>query len=215
MFLPSTPHFTAAQLRIARAIADSERKKEPQFVAALVDTLGYAAESSLTPTLKIMERKGLVEIIGGGKQRAFRLIRLTARAKYFLGIAGLPLLGSIPAGPLAESFSDAIEIVEVDSVLKHRPGDFLLKADGVSMIGDGIFSGDLVLLRPQIDVQQGEIAAVHAGESYESTLKHVFFESHHVRLKASNPDFRDILVPLSDWRGVAGVFRGLVRNVSH
>lgn len=210
-----SPLISPAQKRIAEAVAAMELKKEPPFVGHLVATLGYAAESSLTPTLKIMERKGLLEIAGGGKQRAFRLLRLTAKARYLLGLAGLPLLGSIPAGPLAEAFSDEMQIVEVDSILPHRPGDFLLKADGDSMIGDGILSGDLVLLRPNIDVQQGEIAAVYAGDSYDSTLKHVFFERSQIRLKASNPTYQDILIPLPEWRGMAGVFRGLVRHVSH
>jgi repressor LexA len=213
--MQATPYFTSVQLRIAQAITESERKKEPPFVSHLVKALGYAGPTSLVPTLKIMERKGLLEIMGGGKQRAFRLLRLTAKAKYLLGIAGLPLLGSIPAGPLAEAFSDEMEIVEVDSILAHRPGDFLLRADGRSMIGDGILNGDLVLLRPNIDVQQGEIAAVYAGDSYNSTLKHVYFEPEQVRLKASNSEYQDILIPLAEWRGTAGVFRGLVRHVSH
>jgi len=80
------------------------------------------------------------------------------------------------------------------------------------MLGDGILPGDLVLLRPDIEVGQGEIAAVHARDEYEGTLKHVFVEPNQVRLRASNPFYEDILVSAQDWRGVAGVFRGLVRR---
>lgn len=82
------------------------------------------------------------------------------------------------------------------------------------MIGDGILPGDLVLLRPEEDVRQGEIAAVHARDEYEGTLKHVIVETHQVRLRASNPIYEDIIVPAADWRGVAGVFRGLVRKTT-
>lgn len=207
---------TAAQQRIAKAIAGFDRKNQPLFMPELIEKLGYAAESSLTPTLKILERKGVVEIIGGGKQRAYRMVRLTAKGRGLMGLGGgIPLLGSIPAGPLQEAIADPEEIMEVGDMLKHRAGDFLLRAAGDSMTGDGIFNGDLVLLRPQIEVQQGEIAAVHAGENFESTLKHVHFEKGQVRLRAGNPAYRDILIPLAEWRGVAGVFRGLVRNVHH
>ena len=132
-----------------------------------------------------------------------------------MGMGGVPLLGSIPAGPLAESLASADEVVEVNDLLKTKAGDFLLRVKGDSMTGDGIFNGDLVLLRPEVDLQQGEIAAVYAGENYESTLKHVFVERGRVRLMASNPAYQEITIPLSEWRGVAGVFRGLVRNAGH
>lgn len=175
---------TAAQQRIAKTIAGSDRRNQPLFMPELIEKLGYAAESSLTPTLKILERKGVVEIIGGGKQRAYRMVRLTAKGRGLMGLGGgIPLLGSIPAGPLQEAIVDPEEIIEAGDMLKYRAGDFLLRAAGDSMTGDGIFNGDLVLLRPQIEVQQGEIAAVHAGESFESTLKHVHFEKGQVRLR--------------------------------
>jgi repressor LexA len=208
------PTLSSAQTRIARVAAAFERENRPLFVPELVHELGLAAESSLTPTLKILQRDGWLEILGGGKQRSYRLVRLTLEGRYAMGLAGLPLLGSIPAGPLQEALTQPEEIVEVDRLLKTRPGDFLLKAVGDSMIGDGIQSGDLVLLRPEIPPEPGEIAAVHAGDAYEATLKHVFIEADRVRLKASNPAYQDIFIPAAEWRGVAGVYRGLVRNAS-
>jgi repressor LexA len=92
----------------------------------------------------------------------------------------LPLLGTIPAGPLTEVVTQpeaAFETVSVEDLLRHRPGDFLLRIKGDSMVGDGIFEGDLVLLRPGIEVQQGEIAAViwsGFGAECEATLKRVY-----------------------------------------
>jgi len=209
--MPAT--LTIAQQRIARAIAGYDRKNQPLFMPELVEKLGYAAESSLTPTLKILERKGVLEIIGGGRQRAYRMVRLTPKGRGLMGVGGfLPVLGSIPAGPLKEAIAQPEEVLEVGDLLKYRAGDFLLRVSGDSMTGDGILNGDLVLLRPQVDLRPGEIAAVHAGDHYESTLKHVHVEKEQVRLRAGNPVYPDILVSLADWKGVAGVFRGLVRN---
>ena len=51
------------------------------------------------------------------------------------------------------------------------PCDFALIAEGDSMIGDRIHSGDIVFLRSQDHVQDGEIAAVALDN--EVTLKHV------------------------------------------
>ncbi|MEQ1861710.1 MAG: S24 family peptidase [Chthoniobacteraceae bacterium] len=209
----ATCELTPAQRRVASAIAKLHADGRPGFVPELIEELGLAAESSLSPTLRIMERNGFVEVHGGGAGRAHRVVRLTAKGALAIGAGGLPVLGTIPAGPLAEAFSRAEDIVEPGGLLKTRAGDFLLRVRGESMIGDGIHDGDLVLLRPDIGLQAGEIAAVHAGESYESTLKHVHFEQGQVRLRASNPDFEDIIVRASDWRGIAGVYRGLVRHV--
>ena len=207
----SPPRLTSAQRRIAEAIAAAELKGQPAFAHELVVQLGLAGESSLTPTLKLMEQRGFIEIAGGGKQRAYRVLRLTKAGRQVLGIGGLPLLGNIPAGPLAEALAQPADFIDPGSLLPHRTGDFLLRVRGDSMIGDGIHHGDLVLLRPDVEVQPGEIAAVHTGESYESTLKHVHFEKEGVRLRASNPAYPDLFIPEGDWRGVAGVYRGLVR----
>ena len=208
----SLPRLTSAQRRIAEGIAAAEMGGQPAFAHELVMHLGLAGESSLTPTLKLMEQRGFIEIAGGGKQRAYRVLRLTKAGRQVLGIGGLPLLGSIPAGPLAEALAQPADFIDPGSLLPHRAGDFLLRVRGDSMIGDWIHDGDLVLLRPGIDVQQGEIAAVHTGDSYESTLKHVHIEKEGVRLRASNPAYPDLWISERDWRGVAGLFRGLVRH---
>ena len=205
-------HLSPAQRRIALAVAQAETNGIPALVPAIVEALGYGAESSLTPTLRIMERNGFLEILGGGKRRASRFLRLTKKARQMLGVGGLPVVGRIAAGPLQEALADPEDFLESTALLPHQPGDFLLRVSGDSMIGDGIQSGDLVLLRPGAEVQPGEIAAAYIGDAYEATLKHVHFEEHGVRLRASNPAFPDMLVPGGEWRGVAGVYRGLIRH---
>ena len=122
------------------------------------------------------------------------------------------MLGCIPAGPLSEVFEHC-EVIEAYELLPHKLGDFLLIVHGDSMIGDGILPGDKVLLRPNVQVQNGEIAAVHIGDEYLATLKHVYFGPGQAKatLKASNPSYHDIVVAMKDIK-VAGVFRGLVRT---
>jgi repressor LexA len=211
--MDSPPCLTFAQRRVAEAIATAQLHGRPAFAYKLVKELGLAGESSLTPTLKIMEQRGFIEIVGGGRQRAYRILRLTKAGRQALGIGGLPVLGSIPAGPLAEALAQPVDFIEPGDLLPHRRGDFLLRVRGDSMVGDGIHDGDLVLLRPEVDLQPGEIAAVHTGDSYESTLKHVHFEPEGVRLRASNPAYPDLVIPQQEWRGIAGVYRGLIRHV--
>jgi repressor LexA len=100
-------------------------------------------------------------------------------------------------------------------MLPWRAGDFLLRVQGTSMIGDGILDGDKVLIRPGVEPHEGEIAAVLVGDAHEATLKRVFSlrETGQVRLRASNPGFLDLVVPVESLK-VAGVFRGLIRDGS-
>jgi repressor LexA len=210
---PPLQKLSDTHFRIAEAVAEFERNERPAYVPELVTALKLARPSSLTPTLRIMARNGFVDLPGkspGGKRRA-QIVRLTPKGRHALGIGGLPLLGSIPAGLIAEAVAGAEEVIDPGAVLPWKPGDFLLRVRGDSMSGDGILDGDLVLLRPQADLASGSIAAACVGDEREATLKRVFIEEDRVRLRAAHPAYPDVVVPGSSlW--IAGVFKGLVRH---
>ncbi len=197
--------------RIAQALLSFEKRGEPGFVPELVRALGYAAESSLTATLRVMEREGLLAIKGGGARGRSRMVTLTSKGRFAIGAGGLPVLGSIPAGPLAEAVESADEVLEPAELLPWREGDFLLRVRGDSMEGDGILNGDLVLIRPDREARPGEIAAVLIGDDHDTTLKRVFFQGAKAILRASNPKYPDFTVPAETVK-IAGVFRGLIRH---
>ncbi len=233
---------SAAQRRILDAVIRRELLQEPNFISDLVSELGLKAESSLGETLQRMVRLGLILLQGGGVKGRQRLVVSTEKGRMLCEAGGgmiplerpaavgfmgrlLPLLGTIPAGPLDEVIArDESEAVEVGALLKSQPGDFLLRIKGSSMIGDGILDGDLVLLRPNVTVSQGEIAAViatGAGGDCDATLKRIFWcadgkevlpaQADEVRLCASNPAYADMFFPAESIR-IAGVFRGLIRQ---
>lgn len=96
----------------------------------------------------------------------------------------LPLLGAIACGtPIlaAENIEDYLQIPE------NIPADFCLRCKGDSMINARIFDGDIVLIREQPDVDNGEIAAVLIGD--EATLKRVYKYPNRLELRAENPMF--------------------------
>jgi len=231
-----------AQRRVLDVVVRRERVQEPNFISELVSELGMKAESSLAPTLQRMVRLGVILIQGGGIKGRQRLVLSTEKGRLFCDTDGrferskprhyvgftarlLPLLGAIPAGPLDEVIArNEAEAVEIDTVLRSQPGDFLLKVKGDSMIGDGILDGDLVLLRAHVNVNPGEIAAViatGAGGDCEATLKRIYWyqkgkesqpsQATEVRLRASNPAYADMVFPAESIR-IAGVFRGLIRQ---
>ena len=197
------------QREVLRQIANVWQSGSFPIVRELAQSMGLAGESSLTPTLERLKNMGLVDIQGGVRGKP-RVISLTAQGKAACGL-GLPVLGNIPAGPLQEALETAEEHADSTSeLLPSKPGDFLLRVQGDSMIGDGILAGDLVLLRPNIALHQGEIAAVQVGG--DATLKHFFQEpsSSRIILRASNPNYADIDVPAEEV-SIVGAFRGLIR----
>ena len=98
----------------------------------------------------------------------------------------IPLVGTIACGkPIL-----AVENVE-DQVFvpEHIHADFALRCRGDSMVGAEIYDGDLVYIRQQDQVYNGQIAAVLIGE--EATLKRFYFDEHAglVTLSAENPAY--------------------------
>ena len=68
---------------------------------------------------------------------------------------------------------------------------FTLTCKGDSM-EPRIHDGDLVAIRSQPEVEQGEIAAVRIGD--EATLKHVYLHENFIELRPENPAFESIIL---------------------
>ena len=158
MARPISIQMTPQQQRIARAINTLEEKGQPAYATALLEVLNLARSTSLLPTLKRMERTGYVSIHGKGRGHA-TVVQLTQHGQASIGVGGIPVLGSISAGRLEEAIAEAGEFLEPRDFIAFRSGDFFLRVKGDSMIGDGIMPGDLTLLRPDVQVESGEIAA--------------------------------------------------------
>ena len=97
----------------------------------------------------------------------------------------VPLIGEIACGEPILAVEDAEETVAVP---EHVHADFALRCKGDSMINARIFDGDIVYIRRQNDVDDGEIAAVLIDE--EATLKRVRKYPDHVSLEPANPMYQ-------------------------
>ena len=123
----------------------------------------------------------------------------------------LPLLGSIACGEpiLADENLDGTV-----SCPEHVAADFALRCKGDSMINARIFDGDIVYIRQQPKVDDGQIAAVLIGD--EATLKRVRLYDDHISLEPENPRYRPIVLWGEDMAtvrilGLAVAFTGPVQ----
>src|SRR5437762_667081 len=102
MSRPRSFGLTTIHERIVKAISRVANGGVPPSVGELVSELGLAGPSSLDRTLTIMKRNGFIQIHGGGNHGKRRTITLSSRSKALMGQSELPVLGTIPAGPLVE-----------------------------------------------------------------------------------------------------------------
>lgn len=123
----------------------------------------------------------------------------------------IPLIGSIACGApiLAEE-----HIEEYIDIPKHIHADFALTCKGDSMINARIFDGDIVYIRQQNMVDNGEIAAVLIDG--EATLKRVQLYEDHISLEPENPQYRPYVYWGEEMNSVhilgkAVAFSGVVR----
>ena len=107
----------------------------------------------------------------------------------------IPLLGSIACGQPIYASEDRESYVEVGTEIK---ADFCVKAQGDSMINARIKNGDIVFIKQQSIVENGEIAAVLIDDSV--TLKRVYYESNKQKiiLNAENPKYQPMIYDGSD-----------------
>lgn len=95
----------------------------------------------------------------------------------------IPLVGQIACGTPILAEQNIEDYVDLPG---HIRADFALTCKGESMIGAGIRTGDIVYIRKQEEVENGQIAAVMVGND-ESTLKRVYAKEGVVQLVAENP----------------------------
>ncbi|MBQ5322021.1 MAG: helix-turn-helix domain-containing protein [Oscillospiraceae bacterium] len=104
-------------------------------------------------------------------------------------MAKIPLLGKIACGePItAEENREGFVLAP-----ENLSADFALTCKGDSMIGARILDGDIVLIRQQPDVEDGEIAAVSIDN--EATLKRVHKKTGCLILNPANPAYEPIVI---------------------
>jgi len=100
------------------------------------------------------------------------------------GMGRVGLLGDIACG---EPITAEENIEEYVDLPEHIKADFALRCRGDSMINARIFDGDIVYIRRQPDVANGEIAAVLIDT--EATLKRVYHYADRLELRPENPTF--------------------------
>lgn len=123
---------------------------------------------------------------------------------------GIPLAGKIAAGgPIDAVQTD--EYLEIDSRYT-ADGCFALKVKGESMIEDGIYDGDYVIVKPKPSPTNGEIVVAYL-EDGTTTLKRFFKEKNRFRLQPANSAMEPIYIDSLNDLHIQGVVVALFRKI--
>ena len=175
-----------------------EENRFPPTIREIGERVGISSTSVVKYNLDVLERKGLIHR-DAEISRGLRLAEeLLERAK---DLVRVPLLGRIAAGepipvPQTDFAFDPDDTIELTrDIVKDERDIFALEVQGDSMIDALINDGDVVLMRHQERVENGELAAVWLPDQEETTLKRFYLEGKRVRLQPENPTMQPMFYP--------------------
>ena len=120
----------------------------------------------------------------------------------------IPLMGLIAAGGPIEAIRDPKPIEVPRTMLSRGFNHYALKVTGRSMIEEGISDGDIVIVREQPTVDDGEKAIAYMPDRNEVTLKRIYREKNRIKLVPANNTMKPFYETNVEIQGkVVGVLR--------
>ncbi|MDD5067429.1 MAG: transcriptional repressor LexA [bacterium] len=196
---------TKAQSNVLDFIeAYMEKKKMPPTYDEIADNFGFKSKNSVESHLQALERKGVIKKIAG-KARGITL----SESAYKKNL--IPLVGTVAAGMPVLAEENIIEYLDLYKVFYTDVEIFALNVKGESMIKAGIMDGDIVVVRKQPVLRDGEIGVVIIEN--EATVKRVYFKGDKIILRPENDRMKDIIVfPEEKQCFIAGKVIGVIRK---
>ena len=159
-------------------------------IRQMMQAMGLKSPAPIQSRLKHLQEKGYISW-QEGKARTLQLVEDV--------LEGIPIMGSVAAGGLIETFSDVKENLDISDILKKRDV-FALTVNGDSMIDACIAHGDMVLMEPIKDsysLRNGTIVSALV-PGMGTTLKYFFKRGEKIFLEAANAAYQPIELNLDE-----------------
>ena len=159
-------------------------------IRQMMQAMGLKSPAPIQSRLKHLQQKGFISW-QEGKARTLQIVDDV--------LGGVPIMGSVAAGGLIETFSDVNEELDISEVLKKKD-IFALTVNGDSMIDACIAHGDMVLMEPIKDsysLRNGTIVSAMV-PGLGTTLKYFFKRDNKIFLEAANPAYEPIVLNIEE-----------------
>ena len=153
-------------------------------IRQMMEAMCLKSPAPIQSRLKHLQKKGYISW-QEGKARTLKIIDEV--------VAGVPIMGTVAAGGLIETFADVNENLDISEITKKK-NVFALTVNGDSMIDACIAHGDMVLMEPINDsytLKNGTIVSALV-PGLGTTLKYFFKRGSKIFLEAANPAFDPI-----------------------
>ena len=174
----------------------------------IAEQLGLSSPATVHQHIKTLCEKGIINTGDHGAARSIELVETGPMSP--LAIM-LPLAGLITAGePIEAVEQNEAMAIPADFVMDPM-NSYILKVKGRSMIEDGIFDGDYVIVERNPSPKNGDIVVALLDNAY-ATLKRFYRESDHIRLQPANSTMQPIIVKGD--LNIQGIVRAVMRRFS-
>tara|TARA_Y100000589_G_C27161961_1_gene633176 strand:+ start:1195 stop:1815 length:621 start_codon:yes stop_codon:yes gene_type:complete len=155
-------------------------------IRQMMQAMNLKSPAPIQSRLKHLQDKGFISW-QEGKARTLQILDDIT--------GGIPIMGSVAAGGLIETYSDVEENLDISEVLKKK-NVFALTVNGDSMIDACIADGDMVLMEPvnvMSLIKNGTIVSAYVSGS-GATLKYFFKKDNQIILEAANEKYLPIKI---------------------
>ena len=177
-------------------------------LAQIAAHFGYKNRSTVQQHLQALEKKGFIK----KNPKLSRAIELTLEDKFFIP---RPILGEVAAGNPLTIYPDAIDTIELPTIVRMPKDSFLLRVKGDSLKDAYIFSGDIVIVNPNLEPKNGQIVVAVLDDA--AVVKRFYKKKNEIELVSENPEFKPIVIdkkyPSFKLVGiVVGVYRSMTKK---
>ena len=182
---PSEENLTQAQNELYGWIKNYMKNyQHSPSIRQMMQAMGLKSPAPIQSRLKHLQEKGYISW-QEGKARTMQIVDEI--------VEGVPIMGSVAAGGLIETYNDLNENLDISDVLKKKD-IFALTVNGDSMIDACIADGDMVLMEPIKDcasLRNGTIVSAMV-PGLGTTLKYFFKKDGKIFLEAANQAYDPI-----------------------
>jgi repressor LexA len=168
--------------------------------------LGLSSASTVYQHIQALCEKGVINTGEDGCARSIELVETDALSP--LSIM-LPLAGVITAGEPIEAVEQNEAIAIPTDFVVDAENSYVLKVKGRSMIEDGIFDGDYVVIERNPSPKNGDVVVALLDNAF-ATLKRFYREANHIRLQPANSTMQPIIIKGDI--NIQGIVRAVIRR---
>ncbi len=175
----------------------------------IADAFELSSPATVHQHVQALIDKGFLTGSEEGEARSLSLSHPMNRVESHPLAIMLPLSGLITAGEPIEAVEQREAIAVPSDFVIDQTNSYVLKVKGRSMIEDGIFDGDYVIIERNPSPKNGDIVVALLDNAY-ATLKRFYRESTHIRLQPANSTMQPIIV--NGDINIQGIVRGVIRK---